>query len=65
MRSQRYVGFTMLENGTERTYGPDDYSTDVFTDLAHDPVLHGDPGSGDPLEDDPHSTVTDFARLRG
>lgn len=34
VRSQRYVGFTMLENGTERTYGPDDYSTDVFTDLA-------------------------------
>lgn len=38
VRSQRYHGFTLLENGTERTYGEDDYSTDVFTELAVDVV---------------------------
>ena len=33
-RAQRYFGFTLLENGRKRKYGPDDYSTDVFTDIA-------------------------------
>jgi arylsulfatase A-like enzyme len=29
-----YTGFTLDENGTEKAYGPDDYSTDVYGDLA-------------------------------
>jgi len=37
-RAQRYFGFTLLENGVERKYGQDDYSTDVFTDLATESI---------------------------
>ena len=48
VRSQRYRGFTMLENGEVRTYGQDDYSTDVFTDRAVD-VLERHADSEDPL----------------
>ncbi|MET0903496.1 MAG: sulfatase [Acidimicrobiales bacterium] len=33
-----YYGFTLLEDGEERTYGPDEYQTDVYTDLAVDAI---------------------------
>ena len=29
-----YTGFTLDENGVDKTYTPDDYSTDVYWDLA-------------------------------
>ena len=29
-----YTGFTLDENGVDKTYTPDDYSTDVYSDLA-------------------------------
>ena len=48
VRAQRYFGFTLLENGKERTYGPDDYSTDVFTDLATSQIRNR-ADSDDPL----------------
>ncbi|MGA8219188.1 MAG: sulfatase [Solirubrobacterales bacterium] len=35
-----YTGFTLDENGVEKTYGPDDYSTDVYADLAVDRINH-------------------------
>ena len=34
-------------------------------DGSDDAAVYGDRCPGDPLEDDPHSTVTDLARLRG
>ena len=35
------------------------------TDAAHHAPIDSDLRAGNALEDDPHSTVTDFARLRG
>ena len=29
-----YTGFTLDQNGVDKSYGPDDYSTDVYGDLA-------------------------------
>jgi hypothetical protein len=34
-------------------------------DLTGNEALDGYTGARDPLNDDPHSTVTDFARFRG
>lgn len=34
-------------------------------DFAGDPLVHCHPGSCDPLNNNPHSTVTDLARFRG
>jgi N-acetylglucosamine-6-sulfatase len=33
-----YTGFTLDENGVEKTYGSEDYSTDVYADLAVDRI---------------------------
>ena len=33
-----YTGFTLDENGVDKTYSPDDYSTDVYADLAVDRI---------------------------
>ena len=33
-----YTGFTLDENGVEKTFSPDDYSTDVYADLAVDRI---------------------------
>lgn len=47
-RTQRYHGFTLLEDGVERTYDPDEYSTDVFTELATSAIRRR-AGSEDPF----------------
>jgi arylsulfatase A-like enzyme len=33
-----YTGFTLDENGVDKTYSPDDYSTDVYADIAVDRI---------------------------
>jgi N-acetylglucosamine-6-sulfatase len=33
-----YTGFTLDQNGVEKAYSPDDYSTDVYSDLAVDRI---------------------------
>jgi N-acetylglucosamine-6-sulfatase len=33
-----YTGFTLDENGVEKTFSPDDYSTDTYADLAVDRI---------------------------
>jgi N-acetylglucosamine-6-sulfatase len=43
-----YTGFTLDENGTDKSYGPDDYSTDVYAQKAVsaiDDAVNGNPGT--------------------
>jgi N-acetylglucosamine-6-sulfatase len=35
-----YTGFTLDENGVDKAYSPEDYSTDVYGDLAVDRIDH-------------------------
>jgi N-acetylglucosamine-6-sulfatase len=66
-----YTDFTLDENGTLKQYGPDDYQTDIYGDLAVDRIdNHFTNHSNDPLYMQvqffgPHDPATPAARHAG